>query len=152
MHQASWGFVWIRRLCIFVFCLVGSASRAKPAFVMAFVQGIAPFRSFSLRHPTPELTHSLVMKRLRRAHEDVVTAVFSIEPKRCGHLLEITDHIIGLFFRRAFVALGSALDVDAVLVGASKKKRFNTLLSFLTRNRVRYDHRVEMAQVREAVG
>src|SRR2546422_10702484 len=98
MHQTSWRFVRICRLCIFVFRLVSSASRAKPAFIVAFVQGIAPFRSLRLRHPPPELTHSFVMKRLRRAHEDVVTAVLSVEPKRGGHLLEIADDIIGLVF------------------------------------------------------
>src|SRR5881396_4154632 len=152
MHQASWGFVRIRRLCIFVFCLVGSASRAKPAFVVAFVQGIAPFRSLGLRHSPPEFTHSFVMKRLSRAHEDVVTAMLCVQTKRGCHLLEIADDIIGLFLWRAIVALRGALDVNRVLVGAGKKKRLNTPLSLLTRNRVRYDHRVEMAEMREAVG
>src|SRR2546430_8916287 len=52
--------------------------------------------------------YSCVMKRLRRAHEDVVTTVFSIEPKRRRHLFEIADHIIGLFFRRAIIALRCA--------------------------------------------
>src|SRR5437588_8923587 len=92
------------------------------------------------------------MKRLRRTHEDVITAVFGIEPKRRRHLLEIADDIIGLFFWRAIVALRGALDVDPVLVGAGKKERLNSLLPLLTRNCVRYDHRVEMAQVRQAVG
>src|SRR2546422_328407 len=139
MHQASWGVVLIQRLCILVFRLVGSAGRAKPAFVMAFVQSVAPFRSLGLRHAPPELTHAFVMKRLRGAHEDVVTTVFSIETKRRGHLLEIADDVIGLFFGSAIMALGGALDVNPVLVGAGKKKRLNTLLSLLTRNRVRYD-------------
>src|SRR5437879_5584366 len=152
MHQASRRFVRIRRLCIFVFRLVGSASSAKPAFIVAFVQGLAPFRSLCLRYPTPELTYSCVMKRLRRAHEDVVTAVFSIEPKRRRHLLEIADNIIGLFFRRAIIALRCALDIYAMLIGTGKKERLNSLLSLLTRNRVRYDHRVEMAEMRQAVG
>src|SRR5207245_7867493 len=58
---------------------------------------------------------------------------------------EIADDIIGLFLWRAIVALRGALDVNPVFVGAGKKKRLNTLLSLLTGNRVRYDHRVEMA-------
>src|SRR5436309_273263 len=148
MHQASRGFVCIRRLCIFVFRLVSSAGRAKPAFVMAFVQSVAPFRSLRLCHAPPELTHSFVMKRLRRAHENVITTMFSIETKRGCHLLEIADDIIGLFLWRAIVALRGALDVNPVFVGAGKKKRLNTLLSLLTGNRVRYDHRVEMAEMR----
>src|SRR3989442_5729231 len=152
MHQASWGFVRIRRLRIFIFCLVGSASRAKPAFVVAFVQGIAPFRSLGLRHSPPEFTHSFVMKRLSRAHEDVIATMLCVQTKRGGHLLEIADDVIGLFFGSAIMALGGALDVYPVLVGAGKKKCLNALLSLLTRNRVRYDHRIEMAQVRDAVG
>src|SRR5437588_8426647 len=138
MHQAGRRFVGIRRLCIFVFRLVGSASRAKPAFVVAFVQGVAPLRSLRLSHAPPELTDSFAMKRLRRTHEDVITAVFGIEPKRRRHLLEIADDIIGLFFRRAIVALRGALDVDPVLVGTGKKEPLNSLLSLLTRNRFRY--------------
>src|SRR5437588_2932699 len=113
MHQASWWFVGICGLRIFVFRLVGRASRTKPAFVVALVQGIAPFRSLRLRHPTPELTHAFVMKRLRGAHEDVVTAVFGIEPKRSSHLLEIADNIIGLFLGRAIIALRGTFDVYA---------------------------------------
>ncbi len=92
------------------------------------------------------------MKRLRRAHEDVVTTVFSVEPKRGSHLLEIADNVISLFFRRAIITLRCALDVDPVLIGAGKKKRLNSLLSLLTRNRVRDDHRVQMTEVRQAVG
>src|SRR2546429_7572167 len=121
MHQASWWFVRIRRLCIFVFCLVGSASRAKPAFVVALVQGIAPFRSLRLRHAPPELTHSLVVKCFRRAHENVIATVSSIEPKRRRHLLEIAANIIGLFFRRAICTLGRPLDIYAMFIGAGKK-------------------------------
>src|SRR5437762_13612872 len=137
MHQASWGFVRIRRLCIFVFCLVGSASRAEPAFVVAFVQGVAPFRSLGLRHSPPEFTHSFIMKRLRRAHENVVTTVFSIETKRGCHLLEIADDIIGLLLWRAIVALRGGRDGNPVFVGPGENKRRNTLLSLLRGTRVR---------------
>src|SRR5438477_10469799 len=91
------------------------------------------------------------MKWISRAHEDVIAAVGGIQPKRIGHLLEIADDVIGLLLRRAIVLLRRALDIDAVLVGAGEKKRFDSLLTFRTRNRVRYDHRIEMAEVRQAV-
>src|SRR5947207_11805533 len=92
------------------------------------------------------------MKRVSRAHEDVITAMLRVQTKRGCHLLEIADNIIGLFFRRTIIALRCALDIYAMLIGTGKKERLNSLLSLLTRNCVRYDHRVEMAQVRQAVG
>src|SRR5205807_4845577 len=130
MNQASWRFVWILRLRVLVLSLVCRARCAEPAFVMTLVKRVVPFRSFRFRDPSPEFADTLVMKRLGRAHEDVVTAVSGIQAECGSHLLEILDNVISLFFRGAIVSLRCALDVDAVLVGAGEKEGLNSPLSF----------------------
>src|SRR2546423_4241758 len=92
------------------------------------------------------------MKWISSAHEDVMAAMGCIQPKRVCHLLEIADDVIGLFLRSAIVLLRGALNIDAVFVGAGEKKCFDSLLAFRARNRIRHDHRIEMAEVRKAVG
>ncbi len=69
-----------------------------------------------------------------------------------SHLLVIADNIIGLFLRRTIVAFGRALDIYAVLVGAGEKECINSLLSFVARDRVSHNHRVQVTKMRKAVG
>ena len=75
-----------------------------------------------------------------------------IQSKRGGHLREIANDIVSLFLRRAIVLLRGALDVDAVFVCAGDKESLDALLPFRSRNRIRHDHRVQMSEVRQAVG
>jgi hypothetical protein len=75
-----------------------------------------------------------------------------VEAKCRGHLLEISDYVVSLFLRGAVIFLRGAFDIDAMLIGSGQEKSFDSLLSFLTGNRVRHDHRVEMPEVRQAVG
>ena len=92
------------------------------------------------------------MKRVSRPHEDVEATMRRVEAKRRSHSLEVANHVVGLFFRRAVISLGSALDIDAMLVRAGKKEGFDSFLSFLTGDRVGHNHRVEMPEVWQAVG
>src|SRR5437667_12872320 len=92
------------------------------------------------------------MKRLGRAHEDVVATVRGIKAESRGHLLEIADHVIRLFLRSAVVQLRCAFNVDAVFVGPGEKESLDSLLSLMTRDRVSHNHRVQVAQMRETVG
>jgi hypothetical protein len=39
-----------------------------------------------------------------------------------------------------------------VLIGSGQEKRLNSLLSFVTRNRVGHDHGVEMTKMRQTIG
>ncbi len=92
------------------------------------------------------------MEWISRAHEDVVTAVFSIETEGCGHLLVIADDVVRLFLRSALVEFRGTLNVDAVFVGAGEKERLDSLLPLMTRDRISHNHRVQVTQMREAVG
>src|SRR5215510_12757831 len=103
---------------------------------MTFVDRIVTFRRLRFHNSAPELAHAFVVKRLGSAHEDVVTAMSSVQTKLTRHLLEITDDVIGLLFRRASGFLCCAFDVDAVFVGAGQKKGFDSALSFGARDRV----------------
>ena len=152
MDQTGRRVVRVGRLRVFVFGFVARTGSAKPAFVVALVERVVAFRRFRFRHAAPQLTDTFVVKRLCGAHEDVETTVRGVEAKGGGHPLEITNDVISLFFRGAIISLGGALDVDAVLVGSGEKEGFNSLLSFLTSDRVRHNHRVEMPEVWQAVG
>src|SRR6185436_1412938 len=98
---------------------------------------------------TPKLTDAFGVKGLSRAHENIEAAVRRVETKRRGHFGEVVDDVVGLFLGSASLALGGAFDVDAVFVGAGEKKCLDSLLSSLSRDRVRHDHRVEMTEVRQ---
>src|SRR5437660_1502885 len=116
---------------------------------MPLVQSVAAFRRLCFSDPTPEFAHALVMKRLGRAHENVIAAVLGIETKRRRHLFEVANDVIGLLLRCAVVPCGRARDVYAMLVSAGKEERLNSLLTLAARNRVSHDHRIEMAEMRE---
>src|ERR1700730_5980211 len=103
MDQTGRRFVRIRRLYIFILRFVSRASRAKPAFIVTFVEGVTALGGFRFGHATPELTYSFTMEWISRAHEDVVATVLSIEAEGCGHLLVIADDVVRLFLRSALV-------------------------------------------------
>src|SRR5207253_9536655 len=111
----------------------------------------AAFRSFSSGYAAPEFADALVMKRLGRAHENVVSPVRAVQAKLRRHLLVVIDYVVCLLFWRAVVALGRTLDTYPVFVRTRKEERFNSLLSLVTRNCIRHDHRVEMTKMRQAV-
>ena len=92
------------------------------------------------------------MKRVSRAHEDVITAIRCVQTERGGHLSEIADYVVGLFFGSAIVSLRRALDIDAVFVCASEKEGLNSLLPLRPRDRVGDNHRIEVTEMRQAVG
>src|SRR6266536_1051573 len=98
------------------------------------------------------MAHALRLKRVSSAHEDVVTTVFSIKTKGCGHFREITDDVISLLLRRSACALRSPLNINPVLVRASEEVGLEAALLFMTVHAVSHDHRVEMAKVWETVG
>src|SRR6185312_14257684 len=131
--------------------LISRTRRTEPAFVVTFVERVPALRRLRPRHPAPQLAHGLVMKRLGRAHEDVITTMRRVETERGGHLLEIIDDKIGLFLRRSLVSFGGSFDVDAVFVSAGEKECVDALLPLLTRDRVSHQHRVEMTEVRQTV-
>src|SRR6266568_1473678 len=152
MDQTCRWIAGIGGRCVLVFSLVSRAGRTEPAFIMSFVKSLTAFRRFRFRDPPPEFADPFVVKSLSRAHEDVVTTMPGIQPKSSGHLLEITDHVVGLLLRGAVVTRGGALDIYSVLVSAGKKEGFDSLLAFGARDRVRHDHRVQMTEMRQAVG
>src|SRR5882724_1693888 len=152
MNQTRGRFFWIDGLCIFILRLVSGARRAKPTFVVTFVNRVAALRRLRPGCAPPQFTDALGMKWLGGAHEDVIAAVRRIQAEGCGHLLEIADDVIGLFLRSAIVEFGRALNVYAVFVGAGQKKGFDALLSLTPRDQVSDNHRVQVAQMREAVG
>jgi hypothetical protein len=92
------------------------------------------------------------MEGLTGAHEKVVAAMLSVQPKLGSHLFEITDNVVRLLFWGAPGALSGALDVYAMLICAGEKERLHTLLSFVSGNRVAHDHGVKMTKMRQAVG
>jgi len=91
------------------------------------------------------------VKRLCRAHKDVVATVLAIKAKLRCHFLVVIDNVVGLFFWRAPGLLGCALDIDAVLVRARQKQRVDSSLSFCTSNSVSHDHRVKVTEMRQTV-
>src|SRR2546423_14216950 len=122
MHKTERRIARMLRLLILVFRLVLSAWRAEPSFVEPLVDSFTPFRCAASCCATPQLLNALLVKRVGRAHEDVVTAMFSIQPELCRHLLEIADNIIGLLLWRSSITRSSALYVDAVLVRARQEE------------------------------
>src|SRR5690349_2890923 len=117
MNQTSWRVSGIRRLLVLVFGLIFGARRTKPSFVMSLVDRIVTLWCLGPRTSAPELADTLVVKRLSSSHKDVVSTVSSIEPKSGGHLFEVADDVIGLFFWCAPGFLCRAFDIDAVFVG-----------------------------------
>src|SRR5438128_3087491 len=152
MYQAS------RRLTrdgwcgVFIFRFVSCTGGAEPTFVVSFVESITTLRGPGHGHPPPQFADTLAVKRLGRAHEDVITAMLCVESKGGSHFFEIADHVVRLLFWRAIIFVGSTLDIDPVLVRAREKKSFNSLLTFRARNRIRHDHRIEMTKMRQTVG
>src|SRR5262245_33460779 len=118
MDQTSGRRAFDSRFLIFVFSFVFGTWRTKPTFVVTLVDRIVTFWRFRACNSAPQLTGTFVMKRLRLAHEDVITTVLGIEPELGRHLLVIADHVVGLLFRCSLVPFGGALNVDAVFVGA----------------------------------
>src|SRR6185436_11534039 len=151
MDQTGRRVVGVGRLRVFVFGLVAGTGSAKPAFVMPLVERVTTFRRVCFGHPPPQLACTFVVKRVGGAHEDIETTVPGVEAKGGGHALEITNDVVSLFFGSAIISLGGALDIDAMLIRSGKKERFNSLLSFLTSDRIRHNHRVEMPEVWQAV-
>src|SRR6185369_9348499 len=118
VNQARRRFAFVFWFLILVFGFVLSTRGAEPAFVMTFVDRIVAARRFGFGDSPPELADALVMERLGRAHEDVVTAVGGVETKLARHLFVVTDDVVRLLLRRAAGFRCSALDVDAVFVSA----------------------------------
>src|SRR6185503_3241568 len=116
------------------------------------VNRVVALRGFCFRDTTPEFAHTLIMKGLGGAHEDVVAAVCGIETKLARHLREITDDVISLLLRRASGFLRGAFDVDTVFVGTGQEVGLDTALALRTRDRVGHDHGVEMTEMRKTVG
>ena len=130
VNQTRWWFAFAGGLRVFVFSLVGCARRAEPTFVVSFVKRVVALRRLGFRHASPKLAGTFIVKRTRRAHEDVIAAMRGIEAELCRHLREIADYVIGLFLRGAIVPLRGALDIDAVFVSTRQEKCFNSLLAF----------------------
>src|SRR6185369_9981777 len=118
----------------------------------AFVDRAVPLRRLCFRDSSPEFADALVMKGKGGAHEDVVTTVRSVETKLTRHLGEIADDVIGLFLRCSARLLSGALDVNSVFVRAGQEISLDASLSFRTCDRVSHDHRVEVTEMRQAVG
>ena len=87
MNQTE-GYVEAFRNIIFVFGFVLGARSTEPAFVIALIDGVVPFRCLVFRYLAPKVLNALVMKRLGRTHEDVVTAVLGIQAKFGKHPLQ----------------------------------------------------------------
>src|SRR6185436_18599389 len=120
--------------------------------VVTLVNRVVALWSLCVRDSTPELADAFVMKRLGGAHEDIVATVRSVEGKLTRHLVVITNDVVGLLFRCTAGFLRSAFDVDAVFVGAGQEVSLDAALSLRPRDRVSHDHRVEMTEMRQAVG
>src|SRR5689334_3338625 len=118
MDQTSRRVAGIRRFLVFVFSLVLGAGCAKPTFVVSLIDRIVTLWCLRTRTPAPELADSFVVKRLSGPHEDVVSTVVSVEPKRRGHFFEVTDNVIRLFFWSASGFFRRAFDVNPVFVGS----------------------------------
>src|SRR4029078_11875478 len=118
MNQTRRWFSFVLWFLILVFRFVFGTRGAEPAFVMSLVDRVVTFLCCGLSDSSPELPDTLVVKRLTRAHEDVVTAVCGVETKLGRHLLVVADDVIHLFLRRAAALRGGALDVDAVFVSS----------------------------------
>src|SRR5438874_10295855 len=152
MNQTRRRFAGICRRRILIFALVPSACCTEPTFVMSFVKRVVALWRLRFRDTSPQLANAFVVKRIRRAHEDVIAAMRGIQTKRRRHPCEIADDVVGLFFRRPIIFLSSTFDVDAVLICAGEKESLDALLPFRSRNRVRHNHRVQVPEVRQTVG
>src|SRR5205085_8023105 len=97
---------------------------------------------YVLRRAPPERLDAFFMKRIGRAHEDVVAAVFRVQSKLGSHLLEIADNVIGLLLRRAPITRRGTLYVDSVLVRARQEEGLETTLPFVTRHAIGHHHSV----------
>src|SRR4029077_8383492 len=136
---------------VLIFCFVSSASGAKPTFIVSFIDCIVTTRRFRLCEASPELCYTLVVKRRRRSHENVVPAVRCIKAERGSHLLVVTDDVFRLLLWRPSGSLGRALNIYSVLVCAGEEKGFDPLMPFVTRHSIGHNHRVKMTKVRKTV-
>jgi hypothetical protein len=92
------------------------------------------------------------VKRLGRAHEDVIAAVLGVEPEVGEHLLQLSDDVIDVLFRRAPGLRRGALDVRPVLVRPRQEVGLEAALPLVTRQEVGDDGRVQVPHVGQAVG
>src|SRR5687767_14500542 len=136
---------------VFVFGFVCRAWRAEPALVKALVNALVSFRRLVFRDLAPEMLDAFVMKRLRGPHENIVSAAFRIESEIREHSFQLTRDIVSLSLRRAALALGSALYVDAVFVGAGQEIDVKPALLLIPVNGVRHYGCIQMAEVRQAI-
>ena len=81
MYQAKRWLVRLFRLRVFIFSLVRGARRTEPTFVVTFVDCLPPFGRLRLGRLAPKLTHTLGVKRVSGAHEDVVTTMLRVQTK-----------------------------------------------------------------------
>src|SRR6266853_4035186 len=151
MNQASRRRRRIIWLHVLILCFIGSAGSAKPAFIVSFINCFVTAGSFCLCDASPELCYSLVVKRLCRSHENIVTAMGCIQAKRRRHFLVVTDAVVRLLLWRPSGSLGCALNVYSMRVCAGEEKGFDLLLPFVTRNSIRHDHGVKMTEVWKTV-
>src|SRR6266498_4469833 len=151
MNQASRRRRRVVWLHILILCFVSGAGSAKPAFVVSSIDSIITARRLRLCDAPPELCNTLVVKRLRRSHEDVVATMGCIQAKRSSHLFVVTDDVIRLLLWRPSGSLGCALNVDSMLICAGEEEGFDPLLPFVTRHSIRHDHRVKMTEVGKTV-
>src|ERR1043165_8106213 len=91
------------------------------------------------------------MKRLGRAHEDVVAAMLCVQSELAESLFEVGDDLISVLFRRDALKLSVALNIDSVLVGSRQKVGLVSALTVVASQAISDNRRIETAQMREAV-
>src|SRR5205085_8532461 len=139
VYEAERLTVFFRRGLQFRLRLERPARRAEPALVKILVDVLASLRRPPRGGATPEHLRALVMKRLGRAHEDVVAAVLAVESERAEHFFEFADDEINVLLRRAARARRRALDVRPVLVRARQEESLVAALPPVPRQKVRDD-------------
>ena len=88
------------------------------------------------------------MKGLCGPHKNIVAAVRRVQMEHGEHLLELIGDAVGVLFGLDALTVCDALDVDAVLVRARQEKLLKAALTFVARQRIGNDGRVETAKMR----
>src|SRR5688572_19962801 len=152
VFKANGRLVLVLRLRVLLFRLVRSARSAEPAFIVTFVDGLAPLWRLSLFDLPPQLAHALIVKRFGGAHEDIVTAMFLVEAEGAKGLLELGHNPVGIFLWCDAAPLGKALDVYPVFVSARKEVCLVSSLPVMAPQAICDDGRIETAKMGDAIG
>src|SRR5688572_2407463 len=97
VFKANGRLVLVLGLLVLLFRLICSAGSAEPAFIVTFVDGLAPFWSLPVFDPPPQLAHALIVERFGGAHKDIVAAMYRVEAEGAEGLLELAHNPVCIF-------------------------------------------------------